>query len=71
MGFVVTTIDKHYAVYSKLNEAAGEHGAEFVVMGSLGSEVLKEILVGSDAEKLVRHADIPNIVIMQELENLK
>ncbi|MGB6152723.1 MAG: universal stress protein, partial [Pricia sp.] len=50
----VTPIIKHYKVFSELNEIADKHDADMVVMGSQGSEGLKEIFVGSNAEKVVR-----------------
>ncbi len=70
-GVVVTPIVKHYKVFSELNEVAKEHGAELIVMGSHGSDGLKEIFVGSNAEKVVRNADIPVIVVKEELEDFK
>ena len=70
-GITVTPIIKHYKVFSELNEVAEEHGVELIVMGSHGSDGLKEIFVGSNAEKVVRNADIPVIVVKEELENFK
>jgi nucleotide-binding universal stress UspA family protein len=40
-------------------------------MGSHGSDGLKEIFVGSNAEKVVRNADIPVLVIKEELNDFK
>lgn len=67
----ITPIVKHYKVFSELNEIAEEHGAELIVMGSHGSDGLKEIFVGSNAEKVVRNANIPVIVIKQQLKDFK
>jgi len=67
----VTPIIKHYKVFSELNEIAEEHGADIVVMGSHGSEGLKEIFVGSNAEKVVRHSDIPVLVIKNDHADFK
>ncbi len=67
----LTPIIKHYKVFSEVNEVAKEHNAELIVMGSHGSDGLKEIFVGSNAEKVVRNADIPVLVIKNEIENFK
>lgn len=70
-GIKVTPIIKHYKVFSELNEIAKEHGADMVVMGSHGSDGLKEIFVGSNAEKVVRHSDIPVLVVKNEYTDFK
>lgn len=70
-GIVVTPIIKHYKVFSEVNEVAKEHGAELIVMGSHGTDGLKEIFVGSNAERVVRNADIPVLVIKNEIPDFK
>ena len=70
-GIKVTPIIKHYKVFSEVNEVAQEHGAELIVMGSHGTDGLKEIFVGSNAERVVRNADIPVLVIKNEIEDFK
>ncbi len=70
-GVSITPIIKHFKVFSEVNEVAEEHGADLIVMGSHGADGLKEIFVGSNAEKVVRNADIPVLVIKNEHENFK
>ena len=70
-GIKVMPIIKHYKVFSEVNEVAREHGAELIVMGSHGTDGLKEIFVGSNAERVVRNADIPVLVIKNEIEDFK
>lgn len=70
-GIEVTPIIKHYKVFSEVNEVALEHGAELIVMGSHGTDGLKEIFVGSNAERVVRNADIPVLVIKNEIKDFK
>ncbi|MDB4293283.1 universal stress protein [Maribacter sp.] len=70
-GIRVTPIIKHFKVFSEVNEVAAQHGAELIVMGSHGTDGLKEIFVGSNAEKVVRNADIPVLIIKEELEDFK
>jgi nucleotide-binding universal stress UspA family protein len=62
-GVKVTPIVKHFKVFSEVNEVANEHQANLIVMGSHGASGVKEVLVGSNTEKVVRYADIPVLVI--------
>jgi nucleotide-binding universal stress UspA family protein len=59
----VTPIVKHFKVWTEVNDVANEHKADLIVMGSHGSNGIKEVLVGSNTEKVVRHSDIPVLVI--------
>ncbi len=70
-GVTVTPIIKHYKVFSEVNEVAEEHGADLIVMGSHGSDGLKEIFVGSNAERVVRNAEIPVVVVKGEVKDFK
>lgn len=62
-GIEVTPIVKHFKVWNEVNDVAIEHNADLVVMGSHGASGIKEVLVGSNTEKVVRHSDIPVLVI--------
>jgi nucleotide-binding universal stress UspA family protein len=46
---------------------AKENNADLIVMGSHGSEGLKEIFVGSNTQKVVRYSDIPVLIIKEEI----
>lgn len=70
-GIKVTPIIKHFKVFSEVNEVAEENGADLIVMGSHGTDGLKEIFVGSNAEKVVRTADVPVLVIKEEHKDFK
>ena len=59
----VIPIIKHFKVFSEVNDVAKEHGADLIVMGSHGVSGLKEVFVGSNTERVVRHAEIPVIVV--------
>lgn len=61
----VTPLVKHFKVFSEVSEVAKEHGADLIVMGSHGASGLKEVLVGSNTEKVVRHSNIPVLVIKE------
>lgn len=62
-GLEITPIVKHFKVWSEINEVADEHQANLVVMGSHGVSGIKEAIVGSNTEKVVRHSNIPVLVI--------
>ncbi len=66
-GIKVTPIIKHFKVFSEVNEVAEKHGADLVVIGSHGADGLKEIFIGSNAEKVVRHSNIPVLVIKSDM----
>ncbi|PCJ95299.1 MAG: universal stress protein UspA [Flavobacteriaceae bacterium] len=67
----VIPIIKHYKVYSEVNEIAAKHNANLIVMGSHGTDGLKEIFIGSNAEKMVRNANIPVLVIKEDMPSFK
>jgi len=62
-GITVTPVIKHYKVFSELDAIAEEHNADLIVMGSNGASGLEEIFIGSNAERVVRNASIPVLVI--------
>lgn len=62
-GIKVTPIVKHFKVFSEVNDVAKENGADLIIMGSQGVSGLKEVLVGSNTEKVVRHSEIPVLII--------
>ena len=68
-GIEVTPIIKHYKVFSEVNEVAKKHKVDLVVMGSQGSEGLEEIFIGSNTERVVRHSDVPVLVVKGEVED--
>lgn len=70
-GIKVTPIIKHFKVFGEVNEVAEKHKADMVVMGSHGTDGLKEIFIGSNAEKVVRNSDIPVLVIKQKIKDFK
>ena len=74
-GVKVTPIVKHFKVFSEVNDVAKEHDVDLIVMGSHGASGVKEFLVGSNTEKVVRNSDIPVLVvkhnpILIEFENV-
>ena len=45
-----------------IEESKKDH-IDLIVMGSTGASGLKEIMVGSNTEKIVRHSDVPVLVV--------
>ncbi len=71
----VTPIVKHFKVFSEVNDVAKDHNADLIVMGSHGTSGIKELFIGSNTEKVVRHSDIPVLVvkhnpILMDFENV-
>ncbi|MEP3388105.1 MAG: universal stress protein [Reichenbachiella sp.] len=59
--------------YSSIAQNIASHNSSLIIMGSNGASGLEEILVGSVADKTVRYATCPVVVIKDEcsIENVK
>jgi len=51
--------------YIKINEAAEKYNAEVIIMGTHGVSGMQKVLIGSVAEKVVQHANIPVLTIKE------
>ncbi|UII20368.1 universal stress protein [Fulvivirga ligni] len=56
--------------YHNIKDIVSEHKVDLVVMGTKGSSGLEEFLIGSNAEKVVRHAKCPVLTIHEKVANL-
>lgn len=65
-GVEVVPIVKHFKVFSEVSNVAKEHSADLIVMGSHGTSGFSEIFVGSNTEKVVRHSEIPVLIIKNQ-----
>ncbi|TBN04915.1 universal stress protein [Hyunsoonleella flava] len=70
-GVKVTPLVKHFKIFSEVNDVAIENNADLIIMGSHGTSGLVEYFVGSNTERVVRHADIPVLVVKKELPNIQ
>ncbi|MCF6348824.1 MAG: universal stress protein [Flavobacteriaceae bacterium] len=70
-GLKVTEDVKFHKAFDGVIEESKKHNVDLVVMGSQGATGLKEILVGSNTEKVVRHSEIPVLVIKHDVENFE
>ncbi len=52
--------------FTEIKEACNEFDIDLIVMGSHGASGLKEMFIGSNAEKVVRTSDVPVLVIKNE-----
>lgn len=63
----ITPIIKHFKVFSEVNDVAAKHNADLIVMGSHGANGVKEFVLGSNTERVVRYSNIPVLVVKNEL----
>ncbi|MBJ6368701.1 universal stress protein [Snuella sedimenti] len=66
-GINIIPIVKHFKVFSEVNDVAKKNDADLIVMGSHGVSGVKEFFIGSNTERVVRHADIPVLVIKNNI----
>jgi nucleotide-binding universal stress UspA family protein len=66
----VVPIIKHYKVFSEINVIAKEMKADLIIMGSHGTSGLKELFMGSNTEKVIRYAEVPILVLKNELNDV-
>lgn len=60
------TVEFHEA-FDGIMEISQKHDCDVIIMGSSGADGLKEIFIGSNTEKVVRHSEIPVLVIKKEI----
>ena len=53
-----------------INELIENENIDLLVMGSNGASGIDEILIGSNTEKVVRHSEVPVLVVKQDLDKL-
>ncbi|WP_439131775.1 universal stress protein [Polaribacter sp.] len=66
----IVPIIKHYKVFSEVNKVAEEVNADLIIMGSHGASGLKEFFVGSNTEKVIRYANIPVLIVKNEIKDI-
>lgn len=70
-GITVHTTVQNYKEFQEINMVAKEFDCDLIVMGSHGASGVREMFVGSNTEKVVRHSDIPVLVIKNRVHNFK
>ncbi|GGE10395.1 universal stress protein [Psychroflexus salis] len=52
-----------------INKSVEENKVDLVIMGSVGASGLKEVLIGSNTEKIVRKSEVPVLVVKKEMKD--
>ncbi len=70
-GLTVIESVRFHKAFDGVIEESKKNDVDLIVMGSQGATGLREMLVGSNTEKVVRHSHIPVLVIKQNIENFE
>lgn len=70
-GVSITDSVYNYKDFSEINNVASDNKVDLIIMGSHGSSGLTEVFVGSNTEKVVRHSDIPVLVVKNRHDNFE
>mgnify|MGYP003667786565 CR=1 FL=1 len=70
-GVSITDAVYNYTDFSEINTVAEGNNVDLIVMGSHGSSGLTEVFVGSNTEKVVRHSEIPVLVVKNRHDNFE
>lgn len=68
-GIKVHTTVQNYKEFQEINNVASDFECDLIVMGSHGSSGIHEMFVGSNTEKVVRHSEIPVLVIKSRVRD--
>lgn len=68
-GLTVHEIVKIDGSFATISDICKEHDISLITMGSHGASGIKEMFVGSNAEKAVRYSEVPVLVIKNNDEN--
>lgn len=70
-GITVKTVHSHGNLIQKIEEYIDYAGIDFVVMGSHGASGMTEILMGSNAQKVVRFTKSPVLVVKKPVKEVQ
>ena len=70
-GIPIETTVQNYKEFHEINNVAKDFDVDLIVMGSHGASGLKEVFVGSNTEKVVRTADVPVLVVKNQIKKLE
>jgi nucleotide-binding universal stress UspA family protein len=65
-GQKVTVHMKYGNAFTNISKLISEEKANWIVMGSKGASGLREVFIGSNAERMIRHAECPVFIIKGE-----
>jgi len=64
-GITVRESVQFHKTFDGVIEESKKQNIDLIVMGSSGASGIKEIIVGSNTEKVVRHSDVPVLVVKE------
>ena len=70
-GIEVSEIIQFEMAFDGIMKISEKNNVDLIVMGSHGSSGFKEMFIGSNAEKVVRHSDVPVLIIKKDQPNFK
>lgn len=70
-GITLSQIIKKQTNFSAINAVVAENNVSLIVMSSHGTSGFQEFLIGSNTEKVIRHSDVPVLVIKGEAADYK
>jgi nucleotide-binding universal stress UspA family protein len=70
-GLEVTTSARIEKAFEGIVTFSKEHDIDLIVMGSHGTSGFKEMVIGSNTEKIVRYSEVPVVVIKNNIETFK
>jgi len=64
---------KYGNAFTNISKLIAEEKANWIIMGSKGASGLREVFIGSNAERMIRHAECPVIIVKGEthIEDIK
>jgi nucleotide-binding universal stress UspA family protein len=68
-GISVESKIEYDAIYTRINHYVEKHNIQLIVMGSHGAKGFNEIVLGSNAERVVRYSSCPVLTIKQDDSN--
>ena len=70
-GITITESVQFHKTFDGVIQESKKQNIDLIVMGSSGSSGIKEIIVGSNTEKIVRHSDVPVLVVKKGYSDLE
>lgn len=68
-GIKIESKIEYDAIYKRINQYVEDQKVDLIVMGSHGAKGVNEIVLGSNAERVVRYSSCPVLTIKQEYAN--
>ena len=66
-GIPITEAVQFAKAFEGIIESSKKNGIDLIVMGSHGASGFKDMFIGSNAEKVVRHSEVPVLIIKKEI----